>query len=334
MIKYLMESVLLLAYLIAIPATAQEISFYSESLQEQRRATVTLPNGYVGSLGEYPTVYVLDGQWYGNLVDSTLREANRFVPLFPEFVVVSIDNSDRWRDFTPDTGQAKDKAMFGGPYLAEPFREYLEKELIPHIEQKFRVNQHRLAIGYSLGGGFLADTLHRRPELFSSYLLISPYLRWNDDAVLQGLDNLRTNISKADNRVMLVIGEDEDDDTRLPAKQFYQALQASPLAYFHDFAGENHTSMPNASMFRSLRTLYRGWFPDRATGMSMDAMQHLDYFRAQHKALMGDARLQPGVYQMHFDWFGGRDADVLKKLCAAYEADYQAKAEVCVTIDK
>lgn len=309
-------------------AQAEELTFYSKYLKEPRTVTVSPPESYEGSNGDYPTLYVLDGHWYGPLVESTVREANRFVPLLPEFIVVAINNDERFKDFTEETTQPKDRGMYQGPYRADSFRKYLSNELIPKIEEKFRVNSHRLAYGYSLGGGFLAETFHKDADLFSNYILISPYLRWNNDAALRNLGQIASEQQNKKIGIALSIGSDEDNDTRQPVIKLYEELKGSELVSFNDYEGENHTSMPNASLFKSLRTLYSQWFPDRETGTSMNGEQHLEYFKKQHQRYLGTEKIQTNVYDLLFSWFGG-DAETLEVLCDSYEASYKTQAQEC-----
>jgi len=134
---------------------AERHTLFSKLLEQDRTITVSLPEGYKKSNSQYPVIYVLDGQWYHSLVESTVREANRFQPLLPEFVVVSIHNSARWKDFTSKTVDEADRRMYQGPYLADEFRSYIKSELIPYVEERYRVNRHRVVFGFSLGDNLM-----------------------------------------------------------------------------------------------------------------------------------------------------------------------------------
>ena len=310
-------SVLLLLALLCLPGTAmassaplaQELSLHSRYLNESRSVRVFVPESYYDSSIDFPTLYVLDGQWYGNLVALTVNEANRFIPLLPDFIVVAIDNQQRWKDFTEQTSEPSESRIYSGPYQAENFRNYLTSELIPKIEAQYRVNHHRLVFGYSLAGGFLAETLQQDPGLFSNYLLISPYLRWDSDAALRNLSTVKKALSSNNSTVLLAIGGDEDLDTREPAIRLYHGLEAGGRILFDDYPNENHTSMPNAAIFNSLRSLYPHWFPDRATGTAMSAEQHAAYFKKQHQHYLGTDEIQPNVYVFLCAWFGSIDID-------------------------
>ena len=323
-----MRIVLLILFGISSLTQAQEVTIDSEYLQQTRVVTVLLPESYESSVGDYPTLYVFDGQWYGHLVTTTVREANRFIPLLPDFIVVAINNNERWQDFTEKTTQPNDSSMYQGPYLADGFRNFIKGELIPKIEAEFRVSNHRVAFGYSLGGGFLAETLYKDASLFSNYILISPYLRWNGDASLRNLDEVVNRLKSQQIGIALAIGSDEDDDTREPAIKFYEGVKNSQLIYFNDYLGENHTSMPNAALFKSLRTLYSHWFPDRATGTLMSGEQHLNYFARQHQKYIGTEKVQTSVFDFLFTWFGYDDEN-LELLCEAYEKSYKVHAKQC-----
>ncbi|MBC8320715.1 MAG: hypothetical protein H8E34_08335 [Bacteroidetes bacterium] len=71
--------------------------------------------------------------------------------LTPEIIVVAITNVDRTRDFTP--AHTKARPTSGG---AKKFHAFLEKELIPMIEENYKASPYKIIMGHSLGGTFAA----------------------------------------------------------------------------------------------------------------------------------------------------------------------------------
>lgn len=88
----------------------------------------------------------------------------------PELIIISIENTDRTRDFTPTHSlnylDAENIASFNSSDGASSFTQFMEKELMPQIESSYRTLSKNLIIGHSLGGLFAIDALLESPGLF------------------------------------------------------------------------------------------------------------------------------------------------------------------------
>jgi predicted alpha/beta superfamily hydrolase len=115
--------------------------------------------------------------------------------LVPKMVVVAIPNTDRTRDLTP----TRVDVMFGDSAFVrtsgggDKFLEFIEKELIPHVENKYPVSSYRTFVGHSFGGLAAVYALYSRPELFRNYVAIDPSMWWDDWTLVhkaeEALDN-------------------------------------------------------------------------------------------------------------------------------------------------
>ena len=160
-------------------------SLYSESLKEYRNFYVQLPANYnTNKNKKYPVVFSLDGE----ILLPTVNNVQSFYSggFMPEMVLVGISNANnRTRDLT--TSKIKEK--YGMPFNeengeADNFSNFIETELIPFIENKYRVTNFRTLIGHSYGGLFTLYTLINHPQLFSNYLAIDPSLDWDGQKLL------------------------------------------------------------------------------------------------------------------------------------------------------
>ena len=160
-------------------------SLYSEVLNDYREIYVQLPSTYnLDNQEKYPVVFILDGEVFL----PTVSMVHDFYSggFLPEMVLIGISNSEnRTRDLTPSTITTK----YGMPFneengKAENFSNFIEKELIPFIENKYPVTSFRTLIGHSYGGLFTVYTLINHPELFNNYLAIDPSLDWDNQKVL------------------------------------------------------------------------------------------------------------------------------------------------------
>lgn len=160
-------------------------SLYSESLEEHRRFYVQLPTSYEpGSNQKYPVCYILDGE----MLLPTVHNVQEFYSggYMPEMVLIGIVNDhDRTKNLTISKIKNYDgKSWNENTGGASDFIQFIEKELIPLVEQKFPVTSYRTLIGHSYGGLFTIYTLLNYPELFSNYLAIDPSLDWDGQAIL------------------------------------------------------------------------------------------------------------------------------------------------------
>lgn len=160
-------------------------SVYSESLQEYRQLYVQLPANYEpNEQKKYPVIFILDGE----VLLPTVNNVHSFYSggFMPEAVLVGISNThNRTRDLT--TSQIKKK--YGMPFNEENggaanFSNFIEKELIPFLEEKYPITNFRTLIGHSYGGLFTIYTLINHPHLFANYLAIDPSLDWDDQKLL------------------------------------------------------------------------------------------------------------------------------------------------------
>ncbi|MDX1479524.1 MAG: alpha/beta hydrolase-fold protein [Saprospiraceae bacterium] len=160
-------------------------SIYSRTLDAYRTFYIAFPADYGTSQNkQYPVAFVLDGE----MLLPTLHEVQRYYSggFTPEMILVGIDNSKhRVRDLTISSITEK----YGMPFHvesggADKFSDFIEEELIPHIENAYPVTGYRTLIGHSYGGLFAVYTLLQKPELFANYLAIDPSLDWNDQEIL------------------------------------------------------------------------------------------------------------------------------------------------------
>ncbi|MDO6745139.1 alpha/beta hydrolase-fold protein [Tenacibaculum soleae] len=158
-------------------------SIYSNTLKEQRKFWVQLPENY-NKNKKYPVVYVLDGETHLPIV--SLVQSYYSGGFIPEMILVGISNQQhRTRDLTISKITNRQGGAFnfetGG---AENFTKFIANELIPYINKKFPVTNYRTLIGHSFGGLFTINTLIHHQELFANYLAIDPSLDWDNQKII------------------------------------------------------------------------------------------------------------------------------------------------------
>jgi hypothetical protein len=73
----------------------------------------------------------------------------------------------------PNDSLTSDEQYFGH---SEEFYQFLQHELIPFIEKKYRCNSDRSFVGHSLGGLFAFYCLFKKAHLFKNHVALSPAL--------------------------------------------------------------------------------------------------------------------------------------------------------------
>lgn len=168
----------------------------SQHVAQMFKIHVVQPPQKRGETSEFPVVYVTDGNRVFEMFKGICEIIQASGYDAPRFIFVSIGYpSDsprggamlRTRDFTfagypkftlmppPVEGMLMPEEGTKQMYGAEDFRSFLEHELIPFVDGKYRtIRGDRTYFGHSGGGGFGLFTLFTQPELFTRYIVSSP----------------------------------------------------------------------------------------------------------------------------------------------------------------
>ena len=92
-----------------------------------------------------------------------------------------------------DTEVAKDRTVAPHVGGSEQFRKFIQHELIPEIERRYRCSSARAIVGESLAGLFVVETMLLEPTMFDRYIAISPSLWWNDHRLVRSAQELVAN---------------------------------------------------------------------------------------------------------------------------------------------
>nr|WP_299486834.1 alpha/beta hydrolase-fold protein [uncultured Allomuricauda sp.] len=138
------------------------VKFSSKLLNENRMVQIHLPKSYWNTDKTYPVLFVLDGEHVFKYAQGTVDFLSNDFGFIPEMIVVGIPNTDRNRDLYVDFKP-------NGSYLN--FVDFLEKELGPFIDDKYRTNPFKIIYGWSSGSGLTNYVFVKKPELFNGYIL-------------------------------------------------------------------------------------------------------------------------------------------------------------------
>jgi predicted alpha/beta superfamily hydrolase len=178
---------------VTLPNT-QVIKIYSKFTKQNYKIDVSIPASYSASPQQsYPSFFMLDADYSFNLAKQTTEHLSDRNHIPETFIFgIAYDGTlnyrlNRTRDYTPihvaDGGYGPEfqKYSGGGPAFAD----FLEKELIPFLQQRFRISQQRILVGHSYGGLFASWLLVTRPQVFDGLIAISPSLWYGDHYVFK-----------------------------------------------------------------------------------------------------------------------------------------------------
>ena len=174
-------------------------SLYSEVLAEQREVWVYVPEQ--AQERKFPVLYLLDGRGHFYSVAGMIRQLSTINgnTVVPEMVIVAITNTNRFRDLTPSHVGDSTNVSGGG----DAFTQFIRDELMPYVEEKYPIADHRTMMGHSLGGLMAINTLMNYPEMFDNYMAIDPSLWWDDKKLLKEVKEV-LNQRKFDDKSLFV----------------------------------------------------------------------------------------------------------------------------------
>jgi predicted alpha/beta superfamily hydrolase len=183
----------------------------------------------------------------------------------PKSIIVGIANIDRKRDFTFPTSVAEDKKKYPTTGGSAKFIKFLENELQPYIESRYKTNDHRTIIGESLGGLLATEILLKHPSLFDQYIIISPSLWWDNGSLLHQDGAILKGDFTQPTAVYIGVGKEGltpsdpprvmEVDANVLADKLRSSKSKSVKAYFDYLPQEDHASIAHQALMNALRML-------------------------------------------------------------------------------
>ncbi|WP_159801660.1 alpha/beta hydrolase [Flavobacterium sp. MK4S-17] len=159
----------------------ETFTIQSKHVGEERIINVWTPEGYKTNTDSLPVMYMADG----GIKEDFPHIANTLAKLIKEkkispLILVGIENTQRRRDLTGFTEVEKDKEIAPVVGGSEKFRAFIQEELFPEIDKRYRTTNVKSIIGESASGLFVMETFFLTPEMFDNYIAFDPSLWWNN----------------------------------------------------------------------------------------------------------------------------------------------------------
>lgn len=235
------------------------VKIKSKILKENRELNIYLPTNYqADSLKTYPIIYLLDGSKDEDFIHiSGIVQFGSFswINMLPESIVVGIANVDRKRDFTYPSNNQLDQKEFPTSGKSEVFINFIESELQPYINSKFRTTNNTTIIGQSLGGLLATEILLKKPDLFDNYIIVSPSLWWDDENLLN-IKPINYNTNKS---IYIAVGK-EGEVMERTAKQLYEKLNSvqkeNTKLFFNFLENKTHGDALHIAVYDAFEKIY------------------------------------------------------------------------------
>lgn len=240
----------------------------SEILDETRTINIYLPEEYnPNDTISYPIIYILDGgveEDFIHLVGIVRYNTQPWIDRLPKSIVVGIENTNRRRDFTHAVNnldfiekEGFSKAHFPQYGESEKYIAFLEKELQPYIENKYKAKGNKTVIGESLAGLLATEILLKHNHLFDTYIIISPSLWWGDEELLKNADNL---FNSQANKKIYIGAPSKEEDIKMynESETFYKALSKNQQVnvIFDYLPDELHSTVIHQAVYNAFKKLY------------------------------------------------------------------------------
>ena len=169
---------------------------HSTILNENRKIYVYNPG--TNPSPSFPVLYIMDGEMIAlvaGIVDF-LYHANQLPPM----IVVGIGNYyyDRVRDLSPthnfvNMDGSTDSLFYKTSGGGENFLKFIKDEVMPFVEKNYNPSPTKIFFGHSFGGLMSTYCLLNHPEMFNSYIAVSPALWWDKESIFKNSDILFKN---------------------------------------------------------------------------------------------------------------------------------------------
>jgi len=240
----------------------QTFTIDSAALKETRRINIYTPPGYASSgATRYPVLYMPDGglqedfPHLATTIDTAIR-AGEMRPL----ILVGIENTERRRDVTGPTEVEEDRKIAPRVGGSATFRRFIADELVPEVHRRYRVSEGTAIIGESLAGLFIIETFFLQPELFDTYIALSPSLWWNKEELVR---KARERLAVRPDLQKTFYFSSAGDDVPQEAAHLAEALQAKAPAGLR-WQYKPRPDLQHATIYRgSSSQVLRELFPPR-----------------------------------------------------------------------
>lgn len=226
-------------------------TIYSEKLQQERQLKILLPKGYSDSDKKaYPIIVVFDGDYLFELVSGNTDYYSYWEDI-PEVIVVGINQVDfRYEDVL--YSEQNSLPIESGVN----FFEFIGMEVLPFIQNKFKTEVFKVAVGHGETANFINYYLLKDQPLFNAFINISP------DFAPDMPNYLAERLPQIESKIFYYMATSKNDVPHI--KEATSALHSkfktmdnkNVLYNFDEFETPSHYAMPAHALPNALENIF------------------------------------------------------------------------------
>jgi len=139
-----------------------------------------------------------------------------------------------------------------------------------------------MIVGHSLGGTFATYAMVDFPDVFNSYIAISPFLHFQNGIFIDEIEKKFKGFIKGKRQYFMSVGN--EPYYLEPLSRFEKIMKSSiPESFgfkYVQFLDHDHMTVPHISIYHGLLFIYSGWKLDPEK-----AVKGLEYTDKHHKKL-------------------------------------------------
>ena len=239
-----------------INSTIERDIIHSDILNDDSEISVYLPPSYSATNQNFPVLYILDGDYNFFYVSGLLELQSSISENIPEMILIGISGkgSETYRtNCKPNIDTIKGKGN------ADQYADFIETELVPFVNTKYRTSNYKLLAGHSAGGLFIMNTVLQKPNAFNAYIAISPSLWWEKNVMNDvAIQTFKSNPNFSSNVYVSLANE-----KGMGVDKFLEVVKDNNISdsvfKFKHFPDENHNSVGLPTYLWALKDIFIPW---------------------------------------------------------------------------
>jgi len=252
-----MRLLTLLAMLCTCSLIAQtQYEFIESEGVGKRELKIQLPRNYdENSDKHYPLIVVLNGDYLFEVTAGNV-DYMAYWDDMPEAIVVGINQENTQGDDFIISDVNHFPTQEGATFF-----EFLGLELVPYMQDNFRVAEFIVGVGHGASANFINFYCFRKSPLFQAYISLSPNLS------LYMSDNLTERLSSINTPIMYYLSTGGEDlkSNRNSIKALHEMLKTVENKYvdyyFDNFENANHYTLVGEALPKALQHIFRVYQP-------------------------------------------------------------------------
>jgi len=247
-----------LSILFIAPSFAQTITKSLESFQlnSTREIKIRLPKSYKKKSDKrYPLILTLDGDYLFDPLVGNVKYFSYWDDM-PESIVVGIKQlQTRREDCRYDTNSQMPE------YEGKKFYDFIETELMPHLQENYRIAKFKIIMGHDYTSNFINYFLLKQNPLFQAYINLSP------EYAPSMAERIKNKLATTENKIWYYLATSTNDvkglrEDILSIHEEITAIEKQNVKYFfNDFEDASHYSLVATSIPKALENIFSIYRP-------------------------------------------------------------------------